>query len=48
MKVNFVSLWLDWMIGPIAAALILAVAAQAQASRSTVDRPSTEVTIRVR
>jgi hypothetical protein len=36
MKVNLVSLWIGRMIGPLAAVLILAVAAQAQTSRGTV------------
>jgi hypothetical protein len=36
MKINLVSLWLDRLVGPLAAVLILAVAAQAQTSRGTV------------
>jgi hypothetical protein len=36
MKVNLVSLWMVRMIGPLAASLILNIAAQAQTSRGTV------------
>jgi hypothetical protein len=42
MKVNFVSRWVIRMIGPLAASLILNVAAQAQTSRGTVSDMSND------